>query len=496
MANVRKSYGLLRACGLVHGAAALLGACNWGNFDGYLDEAAIRVHATPKNYGSPRYGAVVATWSGKVDGETEVSRIFASGGADTAVGIAKAWNGSGISEATLLRCATAKECLGAADLGATLIPFSKWGVGSGQEHAACVFAPADKALADGAFSFVLCETNKVPQHFEAGLDEVDGSQGDLQFSGVGLPTGHPAGIVLVGAHVLDNRTSTRSRGGLYAQSDLDPVAQKVAPLAPVPLLDPSTGAPFSDAEDAGDLGRQVTGAVFADGTLVIAVAQPSQKRVIIASYDEKAEGGPLDKFVTRACIDSPDAALVGFGARVVLGDIDDDGDPELFIGNDPADDQQRGRSGLYMYSGRGLPPGPALDSCPPWGAEAEKISCPNVSGLDCGDSAFGASIAVGDVNGDRRGDLIVGAPRATVNGVAEAGAAYVIPSSPSGLDGAQSIALTQPAAGANFGASVAALRTAGRDEPVIGAPGDGALYVFMCTELEPGFGGTTLCLER
>jgi hypothetical protein len=358
-----------------------------------------------------------------------------------------------------------------------------------------VFAPADKASSGGAFSYVLCETNKVPQHFEAGLVDVRGDDGDLQFSGFGLPERHPAGVVLVGAHALDNRTSTRRRGALYAQFDIDPETQKVAPLALVPLLDPATGKPFSAADDAGDLGRQVTGAVFEGGELVVAISQPSKQRVIIASYDERAAGKPLEKFVTRACIESPEGKLSDFGARVVMGDIDHDGKPELFIGSDPTDEEARGQAGLYMYQGSGLPAAAGGDSCPAWNDTPRRVECPNgAGGVSCADAGFGASIAVGDIDGDERGDLIVGAPFASVDGVAEAGAVFIIPSTERGLDSDRAIALTAPAPRARFGWSVAALRTEGRDEPVVGAPGSATAYVFMCTQLESGFGGTTLCL--
>ncbi len=40
------------------------------------------------------------------------------------------------------------------------------------------------------------------------------------------------------------------------------------------------------------------------------------------------------------------------------------------------------------------------------------------------------------------------------------------------------------------------VRTDGRDEPVVGAPGSERLYMFMCTDLEEGESLDGLCLPK
>jgi hypothetical protein len=51
-------------------------------------------------------------------------------------------------------------------------------------------------------------------------------------------------------------------------------------------------------------------------------------------------------------------------------------------------------------------------------------------------------------------------------------------------------------ANARVGTSVAALRTQDRDEPVAGAPGSKAVYVFMCSRLETDLPASALCLPK
>ncbi len=90
------------------------------------------------------------------------------------------------------------------------------------------------------------------------------------------------------------------------------------------------------------------------------------------------------------------------------------------------------------------------------------------------DGAFGYSVgAVADVNGDNRSDIIVGAPRETVNGKAEGGRAYVF----NGTTGALIRTLVSPGneVGGRFGVSVAGIPDVngdGRGDIVVGAPGE------------------------
>ncbi len=104
-------------------------------------------------------------------------------------------------------------------------------------------------------------------------------------------------------------------------------------------------------------------------------------------------------------------------------------------------------------------------------------------------SRFGAALAVGDINGDGCGDLVVGDPIAGLNDEVEsAGAIYVYYGSPTGLGSANEISLNSilpgyPAGDDNdFGAALAIgdFNDDGLADIVVGAPGrDGGGEVYL-----------------
>lgn len=478
----------------------LLSSCDYGAPQTYLDTATVRVNVAPSAYQGPYYGKVVASYATELDGQA-VSRFVASAGGGSPIVIGRAWDGQDVGERPLQRC-KAHECPEGSDVGESLIPFERWGANEAVPKSGCVFAPSNpsEGNARGGVGFVVCETSPVPQHFDLGLDAVRGEGAMLQFSGFGLPLGHPLGVVLFGAHARESRTDVRLRGGLFAQPDLkrvgaDPVAP--APII-VPLIDPATGRGFADDPAAGDLGRQVVGTLAAGGVLTVAIAQPSRGRVLVATYHDELSGAPATKLRVRACIDAPSPTLSGFGERLALGDVDADGQPELFVGNDPSSPAGRVQHALFMYRGTGLPAGEAASGrCPSWGAEPVAIACQDADGVACAGADFGAALAAGDVDGDGRAELMIGAPRASVQGIVEAGAVFLYPFGADGPDAARvQVIAPEPREGAKFGSALASLRTRDRDEPVIGAPGSARVYVFLCTPLEPGFGAASQCLPK
>ena len=482
----------------------LLAGCLPGDFGDFEELAPVRVHGMP---GSERkeqdYGSVLATMRMQRGGR-DVSYLAASGGRGSAIVLSRAWEGGGPSEERVQRCAGATECReGEQDIGGTLIPFPVWGRGGEDERTACVFAPVNFA-AEGRASpqgWVVCESHKGPQQFGLGLGSLLAEGESLHFSGFGLPADHPLGVVLFGAHAQQDKAggSGRHSGGLYRVPDRYQAEANMLSARAIRLRDPGAGGEeegfFTSDPERGDLGHQVVGTVTQEGELLVALSQPSAGRVIVVAYDDRQPGPVEERFVTRACIRSPEAELRGFGERLAFGDVTGDGKPELFVGSDPLLGDEPGRQALYLYAGGGLPSQSAAESaCPAWEDEPVQVACKDANGARCADSAFGASIAVGDIDGDGRGELLVGAPQANVDGTS-GGAVWIIPGAAGGLDQERAVALVSRTDGGRFGTTVAALPSqAGRAEPVVGAPGLNNVFVYTCTPLESTLYEESYCL--
>ncbi len=152
-----------------------------------------------------------------------------------------------------------------------------------------------------------------------------------------------------------------------------------------------------------------------------------------------------------------DQASANFGKSVsTAGDVNSDGYGDVIVGAPSFDNNQgnEGRAYVYLGSATGL----ALN--PVWTAESDQ-----------GSASFGTSVSTaGDVNGDGRGDVIVGAPSFD-NGQGNEGRAFVYLGTATGLSTSPWTAESDQTS-ANFGISVATAGDVNRDgygDVIVGA---------------------------
>ncbi|MET1006369.1 MAG: FG-GAP repeat protein [Propionibacteriaceae bacterium] len=177
----------------------------------------------------------------------------------------------------------------------------------------------------------------------------------------------------------------------------------------------------------------------------------------------------------RWSLDSPEVpgtAEAGdrFGSSLAVGDLGRTRHDDLVIGI-----AQRGGGGavLVLYGG---PRGVTADGSRLWDQHTRGIP-----GRPAPDGGFGHAVVVGDFDGDRHNELVIGAPYDRVEGVDGAGSVYVLRGSENGptVEGIQhwtpgrNGVRGHPTEGAQFGLTFAAGRFTGRDQLdlAIGSPG-------------------------
>jgi hypothetical protein len=145
-----------------------------------------------------------------------------------------------------------------------------------------------------------------------------------------------------------------------------------------------------------------------------------------------------DPAVPGSCIPAVNEAGDLFGAALASGDIVGDVYQELIVGA-PGDALAAGIVFVFPGSDTGLTPGFYITQADTLGSASCMTSTPTVScipGVSEAGDQFGAALAVGDFDGDRLKDLVVGAPGdapGAAPGAAKSGSVYIFPGTDTGI---------------------------------------------------------------
>jgi len=157
------------------------------------------------------------------------------------------------------------------------------------------------------------------------------------------------------------------------------------------------------------------------------------------------------------CITTATQPKSHFGQSLATGDFNGDGNPDLVVG---APTQQ-----AFVYLG----PFPA-------GGLPTPIAITDSTGVD-----FGYAVAALNVDGQPGDEVLIGDPRATVDGVANAGHVVAYKFAAGAMTALTTFSDHSPEAGASFGSSVNALKfcTAASISPTMACPDANTARVLM-----------------
>jgi hypothetical protein len=444
----------------------LMLGCDPGVFDDIKNNTPVVDINRPDSMQFETFGTKILGYVHQNEGVL-VSRLAMSSGPGTPIRVNRGWDGKTVevTKKALDVCVDPAAC--DASQIVSMTPLRRWG-----EQTACMAsAGPESSTRPNAALNIVCESNPTQTITQ---DAPPG--GNFGASAAQLPEAiEPLGLAIVGAP-FENATD----GSLYLVAD---------DQAPVPLA-------LSESTAVDGLQGRLGSAVAADAgevqNVLVAATSPGANRVVVGLLTNT-----VATLTIHACLQG-DANWTPLSLAV--GNLNNESAagsylaPELVVGVDTTADSVVDH--LEIYDGQDLPSGAG---CNAWDSTPTVISCPDAVAEEfrCSEAAFGASIAIGDLNGDGIGDLIVGAPGATAEGKLQAGSIAVYLGTTRNDAGELQfeapvlVKHPHPGTGARLGSSVAALSTgqnaSRRDELVAGAPGNddesGTVTAFLCTPI-------------
>lgn len=475
-----------------------------------------QVHATSDpgtgDFPLGRYGSVVVGYDSLLPDSSLVipgsgtpnlltSRFVVSGGASSAFYVWRGFEDRATSDSTTtgLRpvfgstalydgCRDREFCGDGAAASIAAFDLFPNGIDGAGDDFSCIATPAGAVGLTGGLTdermLFRCETNAnriLPVNIEDGIDLGASSVGLHAVRNAGCaPRSHGVGLALFGAPRAHDQT-----GGLF-----------VARAAPGISIDEIDLSALSLPAFAS-LGAEIAAIPLDDDRALVAVSARSEERLaapLVVVMTLTGSPGGVSATV-HACLSG---ASDGFGRSLAVGDLTGDASPEIAIGaGNRRDGSGSVEEAIAIYDFAALS-GASLAGCDGSAAPApaRTLTCADVPGLTCADpsiterttTGFGASLAIGELNGDAIDDLVIGAPHARIQGVTSGAVvslrgASALSALGQGDGGSAVIAHSTARAGMLLGYSVSTIRGTDRSEIVAGAPGAADALVFFCSGL-------------
>lgn len=249
------------------------------------------------------------------------------------------------------------------------------------------------------------------------------------------------------------------------------------------LYYPSIDADFVELEaplsaKGPSFGQTVNVARVGDRNLVT-IGGPEQDSIYFFSVDDGAS--PTPSYL--GCVRGED----GFGRVLAAGPVFEDVAAPMLAVSD-LEQVLLFDSALLLELDAGSEPECVTLAALPRGAEVTSLKCGETGAVKgCGASDFGASVAIGDVDGDGDGEVVVGAPGMSARDVSNAGAvAYFDLEDPSDTEITDLKFIASAEGGDRLGTSLATARIESRHIVATGVPGSGRTAIFYCPSFLPG----------